>query len=317
MVNGKTTCYPSNPFYLKRKHLCPKCGTTLNLKKNKFIINTYKNPEEAKKYMLNFGSIRVSGNIEVTTFYFQCPKCNEKYEIPELQKQEKIRKLQKNANVGNQTQQWVTYSNQIEFTGILNDNIQHAIKRLFSRKYTSFLFKVALFIALASVFEFIIGTDFKIFLFNLMFIISIIPTSLAVASKNIKQKIIPFALITVFMGFISLLLKSVDTFMYWISSSFMYIYVVLDPPFKRQKFKIIPTRISINEKEIVAAFPDGSTATEEMKNVKKVIDYGDYYEFVFHVKSGKYYFCQKNLLSKGTLQDFETMFQNVIVKKYN
>ena len=83
----------------------------------------------------------------------------------------------------------------------------------------------------------------------------------------------------------------------------------------KQKPKIIPTKISINETGITATFSDGSTDSEEMKNVKKVIDYGDYYEFVFYVKSKKYYFCQKDLLSKGTLQDFETLFQNVMVKK--
>lgn len=54
-----------------------------------------------------------------------------------------------------------------------------------------------------------------------------------------------------------------------------------------------------------------------LKKVKKVIDAGDWYYVVFKFSgiTGAFV-CQKDLLTQGTLEDFEKLFEGKIVKKY-
>jgi hypothetical protein len=58
-----------------------------------------------------------------------------------------------------------------------------------------------------------------------------------------------------------------------------------------------------------------------MKDVRKVIDHGDWYHIVIKDFGGRYvcnlFFCQKDLLVKGTIQDFEMIFDGMIVRKSN
>lgn len=50
-----------------------------------------------------------------------------------------------------------------------------------------------------------------------------------------------------------------------------------------------------------------------LKDVKEVRDYGEFYYFVFYLRGYSYRFvCQKSLLSKGTLEEFESLFEGKI-----
>ena len=53
-----------------------------------------------------------------------------------------------------------------------------------------------------------------------------------------------------------------------------------------------------------------------VKNVKKVIDFGEWYHifFLFGFKS-PYFVCQKDLLVQGTIEEFERLFDDIIERR--
>ena len=53
-------------------------------------------------------------------------------------------------------------------------------------------------------------------------------------------------------------------------------------------------------------------ATED---VKKVLDYGEFYEFRFYFPWCFGVICQKDLLVEGTIEEFEQFFDGKIVRK--
>jgi len=56
--------------------------------------------------------------------------------------------------------------------------------------------------------------------------------------------------------------------------------------------------------------------TKSIKLIKKITDKGDYYKFYFYFpyKNGRF-ICQKSLITKGTIHDFEMIFANKIIRK--
>ena len=67
--------------------------------------------------------------------------------------------------------------------------------------------------------------------------------------------------------------------------------------------------------------PDERTVVYEAKNekehflmfddIKSVYDYGEYYHFL----QGDMFLCQKTLLVRGTLEEFENLFEGKIIRK--
>ena len=55
--------------------------------------------------------------------------------------------------------------------------------------------------------------------------------------------------------------------------------------------------------------------TRKISSIKKIIDYGDWYCIVFVMDPSDTIACQKNLMTKGTIQDFEETFKNKIINK--
>ena len=51
-------------------------------------------------------------------------------------------------------------------------------------------------------------------------------------------------------------------------------------------------------------------------DVKKIIDYGEFYDFVFTFSARDIYFvCQKDLLVCGTIEEFESLFEGKIERR--
>lgn|GEM_PF-2504130 len=73
---------------------------------------------------------------------------------------------------------------------------------------------------------------------------------------------------------------------------------------------------------------DGYFITQHLKtisDVRKVIDYGEWYEIVFYGRKNGYYadeknllycICQKDLIVTGTIEDFEKLFEGKIIRKH-
>ena len=53
-----------------------------------------------------------------------------------------------------------------------------------------------------------------------------------------------------------------------------------------------------------------------MDEVKRVEDYGDFYRIIFYFPHcDRFCICQKDLITQGTIEEFEEMFAGYIVKK--
>lgn len=59
-----------------------------------------------------------------------------------------------------------------------------------------------------------------------------------------------------------------------------------------------------------------TTSTKPINAVKKVIDVGEWYYIIFKFGDiGNSWVCQKDLLTKGTIDEFERLFKDKIVRK--
>ncbi len=78
---------------------------------------------------------------------------------------------------------------------------------------------------------------------------------------------------------------------------------------------IIPKKIIITNNMIINE-GNNFKSTRNVSDIKKIIDYGDYFQIYFKWPKKTYKFlCQKNLIVEGTINDFEEKFKNKIIKK--
>lgn len=84
---------------------------------------------------------------------------------------------------------------------------------------------------------------------------------------------------------------------------------------KASKINFVPKCITINDGLILLA-NDHLTDGRKIEQVKEVKDYGEYYTltFVGFFTISSPYICQKDLLTKGTIEEFEALFEGKIKK---
>ena len=92
----------------------------------------------------------------------------------------------------------------------------------------------------------------------------------------------------------------------------------LIPPGKKARSAFVPNRIFIDKTEMTVVHQcDKMERFHMMSSVKKIVDYGEWYHFVFFYSDRDDYFvCQKSLLTKGSLEEFEAMFEGKIIRKF-
>lgn len=78
---------------------------------------------------------------------------------------------------------------------------------------------------------------------------------------------------------------------------------------------LLPLKIEISY-EAVEMESEMGKRMRPLDDIKKVIDYGDWYVIKFNnPKKDRFFICQKNLLVKGNLEDFERLFNGKIIRK--
>lgn len=84
---------------------------------------------------------------------------------------------------------------------------------------------------------------------------------------------------------------------------------------KAKKIIFVPKCITIND-GLILLTNDSFAGSKKIEQVKEVKDYGDYYTFTFVgiFTNSSPYLCQKDLLTQGTLADFESLFAGKIKK---
>ena len=99
----------------------------------------------------------------------------------------------------------------------------------------------------------------------------------------------------------------------------IYIIAMIFPNLAASNKKILtgcPYRITIEDEKIVC---DGSVEVEyyskDILDVKKVLDYGSFYYIKFYFRDIIPCLCQKDLIVKGTIEEFEELFADRLVRK--
>lgn len=75
-------------------------------------------------------------------------------------------------------------------------------------------------------------------------------------------------------------------------------------------------KISFLKSLLMVCIADNFTENRSVELVRKVYDYGEFYFISFRFgKISCYFICQKSLLTQGTIEDFEKLFDGKIVRK--
>lgn len=137
--------------------------------------------------------------------------------------------------------------------------------------------------------------------------------------KNISylQIAIIFAF-TMVLPFIILLVKTFQalSILYAYLAVFVCLMIAVRIFIPKSGKSVIPKRIYIMDNKMVC-IADNFTENRSVELVKKVYDYGEFYFISFYFgKISCYFICQKSLLTQGTIEDFEKLFDGKIVRKY-
>ena len=77
-----------------------------------------------------------------------------------------------------------------------------------------------------------------------------------------------------------------------------------------------PISVEINDGYISANYKENDYTERKIEQVEIVVDYGEYYYFRFCSPHGwGTCFCQKDLIVEGTIEQFEEMFKDKIIRK--
>ena len=78
----------------------------------------------------------------------------------------------------------------------------------------------------------------------------------------------------------------------------------------------LPLRICIEDDQTISGTYANGYGTRKLDQVKKVIDYGDFYDITFVLLyRWRNCVCQKDLITQGTIEEFEQLFEDKIVRK--
>lgn len=81
-----------------------------------------------------------------------------------------------------------------------------------------------------------------------------------------------------------------------------------------KEFGQYPNCIEIDDYEI-RAFNKRIKLNNTLKNISTVIDMGTFYTFKFNLKMNKFFVCQKDLIVEGSIEEFEKLFEDKLIRK--
>ena len=135
-------------------------------------------------------------------------------------------------------------------------------------------------------------------------------------ARELGQKIISIVMLLLFPSACYFTIKAEDSlyvrlFLLLFVGLLLITYI---PKGKKEHKSLTPKRI-FTDNESIVCIADKYTESRFIVDVKKVKDYGDFYELVFPLgKVSEKFICQKDLLSKGTLEEFEALFDGKIIR---
>ena len=135
---------------------------------------------------------------------------------------------------------------------------------------------------------------------------------------NNSRKVVRNAFLAAILVFFPLVLIVSSMTGYWLltvgycAAALSIPLLLLIPKSKKSKQPLTPKKI-FTDNEYIVCQGDGFEDYRLVEDVTKVIDYGDFYCLCFPFgKKSDSFVCQKSLLIKGTIEDFETLFEGKI-----
>ena len=122
-------------------------------------------------------------------------------------------------------------------------------------------------------------------------------------------------------GIVSIPVVLLGIFFYPLVLIFLIVYVAIFiggvAGTKENVLRLAPTTVKINKNEIeITQIRLNSGTCRTLDDVKKVLDYGDYYRIDFYVLSKKVLcICEKANIKQGSIEEFEELFKDYIVRK--
>ncbi len=98
----------------------------------------------------------------------------------------------------------------------------------------------------------------------------------------------------------------------------LYVFIIVYPLiFKDKGNNVLPTRVYVDiENHEIVSESEHFCYGKNISLVEQVIDMGEWYRIVFCLNEGNVRFvCQKSLLTQGTLEEFEALFEGKIVRQ--
>lgn len=101
--------------------------------------------------------------------------------------------------------------------------------------------------------------------------------------------------------------------------SAFFLFMVYYSPYMKSTFPmILPTRVVISDNGYITSYGEKFEITHPIDTVVVVIDCGEWYHISWNRRVGfkpERFVCQKNLLTRGTIDEFEKLFEGKIVQK--
>lgn len=120
---------------------------------------------------------------------------------------------------------------------------------------------------------------------------------------------IPFTIITVLLTF-----RVNWAFSFFIVFVILFVALASKRPSPKSYTLILPSKVII-EDGLISAENSKFHICRKIDDIKWIIDRGDWYQIKFYFPHNNSRFrCQKNLLSKGSIDDFERMFEGKVVR---
>ena len=77
----------------------------------------------------------------------------------------------------------------------------------------------------------------------------------------------------------------------------------------------MPRRVEIGE-DYISIECDLYSQIEDLSSIKEVVDWGEWYHIRFYFPGVcPYFVCQKDLITQGTIEEFEKLFEDKLVRK--
>ena len=137
-----------------------------------------------------------------------------------------------------------------------------------------------------------------------------------------KQTLLRLIVLTIIFSIIILILAFVWSMAFLIMVAYVivacFIYaltVYLRYRKGKALYGMLPKKISVDSCGNIKAEWKNTYILKKYFDIRKIVDFDEYYCIYFKPFKGNDIFCQKNLLTQGTIEDFERIFEDKIVRK--